>query len=294
MNKLQSPVVWTGGKARIATKIVNAFPDNSSYDVFADVFTGSSSILFAMSPCGHLEVINDRNARLINFWMAVREEAERLQWKLETLPYSSALFKRYKDSLDRNEEMEMVEAAARWYYVNRGTIAGHIDSDKGWSYTGPQSKILYGVPSDATGYQNAVALLSIISARLSKVQIHDWEYAKVIEKYQSPRTLFYIDSPYIGSENYYEVDGTPPFTMDDHRKLASLLNKTPAKVALSHYDHPLLDELYPAENWRRVSWQTNKESSRMNKKLQTAQEVLLMNYEPARASLWDSFEEATA
>jgi DNA adenine methylase len=284
---MQSPIKWTGGKARIAKKIISAFPSPASYDVFCEVFAGSASILFAKQPSKHLEVINDRNARLINFWMAVREDAEYLQWKLRTLPYSETLFKRYKESLDNNEQLEMVEAAARWYYVNRGTIAGHIDSSKGWSYTGPQSKINYSVPSDAVGYQNAIEVLNLISQRLGRVQIHDWSYERVIEKYQSPRTLLYLDPPYLDTENYYAVDGTPPFTLDDHRCLAALLNQTPAKVALSYYEHPLLDELYPPSQWRRLTWQTNKESSRMNKSLQSVHEVLLMNYEQP-VSLWDA------
>lgn len=126
--------------------------------------------------------------------------------------------------------------------------------------------------------------------RLRHVQIYDWGYAKVIEKYQSPRTLLYLDPPYVGSETYYAVDDTPPFTMDDHLKLAALLNKTPAKVALSYYDDPLLEELYPSSRWRRLAWQTTKELSRMNKKLQVAHEVLLMNYDPSCSGLWDSAE----
>lgn len=287
MQQLRSSINWTGSKARSAQRILEAFPASNSYKVFAEVFCGSASILFAKPRGSHLEVINDKNARLINFWMAVREEVEYLQWKLKTLPYSESLFKQFKTSLDEKTPMEAIEEAARWYYVNRGTISGHIDSSKGWSYTAPQSKIAYGVPSDAVGYQNAVALLPLLSSRLAEVQIHDWDYTRLIEKYETPLTLFFIDPPYIGSENYYAVDDTPPFTSDDHVMLAELLNKTPAKVVLSYYEHPWLDELYPAEKWRRVTWQHHKESSRMNKTLQVAREVLLCNYPEPVASLWD-------
>lgn len=286
--KLRSPVSWIGGKARIAKQIIAAFPHDSAYDVFCDVFCGSCSVLFAKQPSRHLEVINDRNGRLVNFWLAVREQAEYLQWKLQSLPYSEYLFKHYKESLESDETLDRLEEAARWFYINRGTIAGHIDSDKGWSYTAPQSKIRYSVPSDAVGYQNAVELFPLIAARLSRVQIHDWDFEKAILKYQSPRTLFYIDEPYRGTEHYYQVDGTPAFIREDHKRLARLLNETKALVAVSHYDIPELEEDYPSKNWRRVYWNTHKESSRMNKTLQVEREVLLMNYpENVQTSLWN-------
>jgi DNA adenine methylase len=284
---MHSPVCWLGGKSRIASQIIEAFPLASSYDVFCEPFVGSASILFAKPRGNHLEVINDLNSRLITFWMAVRDDVERLQWKLQTLPYSEALFKQYRQNLNNHEILEMVEEAAQWYYINRCTIAGHINSQKGFSYTAPKGKIKYAVPSEAVSYHNAVALLSVITGRLREVQIHAWDFEKIIKKYQTSRTLFYVDSPYIGSEPYYEVDGTPLFTQDDHVRLAELLNKISAQVAISHYDHSWLHELYPASKWRKLIWQTNKESSRMNRELQVTQEVLLCNYPAIDPGLWE-------
>lgn len=37
-------------------------------------------------------------------------------------------------------------------------------------------------------------------------------------------------------------------------KHAAALNATPALVALSYYEHPLLDDLYPKSRWRRMTW----------------------------------------
>lgn len=291
MQTLRSPINYLGGKARLAQRIIAAFPPASAYKVFCEPFAGSCSILFAKPRTNHLEVIGDANKRLINFWMAVRDDAEYLQWKLKTLPYSETVFQMYKESLDNGDPMAMVEEAARWYYVNRCTIMGHIDSSKGMDYTATRSKVRYDVPSAAVSYQNAVSLLSIISTRLSGVQIHPWDFEKVITTYQAEKTMFYIDSPYIGSEGYYTVDNTPAFTLDDHRRLAKLLNETPAQVAISHYEHPLLDELYPASKWRRIVWAAKKELSRLNDRLDTTREVLLCNYAAGDRGLWDVEEE---
>ncbi len=72
---------------------------------------------------------------------------------------------------------------------------------------------------------------------------------------------------------------------------ATLLNDTSALVALSYYPHPLLDGLYPASKWRRVTWETVKHSQRGSEMRERATEMLLCNY-PAPgvtitpASLW--------
>lgn len=284
----RSPINWLGGKSRLAQRILEAFPPASHYDVFAEVFCGSCAITLNKPRSHHLEAINDLNSNLMNFWMQVREEVEHLQWKLETLPYAETLFRIYKRSLDTNEPLDPVERAARWYYVKRCTIGAHIDSDKGWHYTAPRAKINYDVPSEGISYQNAVSTLAHITSRLQSVQIHTWDFARMIEKYQSPRTLFYVDPPYIGSEQYYEVDDTPPFTPEDHQRLAALLNTTSAQVVLSYYDCPELDEYYPYAKWRRLTWKTHKESSRMNASLQTGHEVLLMNYPAESTTLWNT------
>jgi DNA adenine methylase len=115
--------------------------------------------------------------------------------------------------------------------------------------------------------------------------IDNRDFAAVFRVYDKPRTLIYADPPYIGSEHYYNQ----PFTMDDHERLATLLNNSSAYVALSYYPHPVLDELYPDSKWRRVIWQTPKHAQRTNEK-DYATELLLLNYPPS-AALWD-MEEA--
>lgn len=283
--QLHSPLHWIGGKARSAQRIVEAFPHPSTYDVYGDVFCGACHVIFAKPPSTHLEAINDLNKRLVNFWMQVRDEAEHLQWKLKTLPYAECLFEVYRQEIETGDE---IEQAARWYYVNRSTIMGHNDSGKGWMYAGAHVKSTYDVPSKALSYHNAVETLTALTERLGNVQIHAWDFARMIEKYQSPRTLFYCDPPYHGAERYYAVDNTPPFTADDHKRLATLLNATPAMVALSYYDSPELDMLYPLSKWRRIAWTIFKDTSRMNKELQIGHEVLLCNYAvPAQQLTWE-------
>jgi DNA adenine methylase len=96
-----------------------------------------------------------------------------------------------------------------------------------------------------------VEMLPTIADRLLRVQIENRPAIEVIELYDSPNTLFYCDPPYV-----HETRGDNKaygYEMDDnaHRKLAKCLNSVAGKVAVSGYDCPLMDELFPANKWRK-------------------------------------------
>ncbi|AKQ71750.1 MULTISPECIES: DNA adenine methylase [Bacillus] len=80
------------------------------------------------------------------------------------------------------------------------------------------------------------------------VMIECQDFRTIIEKYDSPDTLFYVDPPYVGREQFYAGE----FTEQDHRDLARLLIQAKGKVVLSYYDDPLILELYP--NWERETF----------------------------------------
>ena len=144
----------------------------------------------------------------------------------------------------------------------------------------------------AVAYHTALDILEALQHRLRYVLIDCRDFAEVLRSYESQRTLFYVDPPYIEKEDYYQREDGTVFSLFDHKRLAVLLNETPALVALSYYPHPLLDELYPTHKWRRVTWKTVKHSQRSSETRERATELLLCNYpEPiVSSSLWSEVE----
>ncbi len=214
----------------------------------------------------HAEVYNDNNNDLVNFWLCMRDHAEAMQARLASLPYARSLFYSYQHSLYDGMPLENIERAVRWFYVVRCSFLPVMrKSPQGWS-TGPGKK--------AAAYASALRLFTLITERLRLVEIDNRDFAWVIARHQSPRTLLYVDPPYLEVKDYYQSG----FALADHKRLASVLNATPAYVALSYYQHPLLDELYPASRWRRIVWRVPKHSQRTRSVHDRAQEMLLMNY----------------
>lgn len=280
---VRSPLPWIGGKFYSRERILAAFPHHSTYKTYCDVFGGAAHILLAKPPYQHLEVYNDYNRDLVNFWMCCRNHPQELQQSIDSLPYARSLYDDWQTSLFDNTPMTDMERATRWFYVLLSSVGGIIRKSKGnWGYQVQRTGFGDAQPDKM---HRCIERFAELADRFQAVQIECQDFATIITRYERPTTLFYCDPPYIEAEFYYQ--GVPAFTMADHERLAELLNKTPAKVALSYYPHAALDILYPSSKWRRLSWQTYKHAEKTRKTRQTATELLLMNYDAA-CGLWES------
>lgn len=279
MNQNRSPLPWIGGKHYSARHIIAQFPLPMQYDSYIELFGGAAHVLMQKKPYKHIECYNDLNGNLVNFWLQARDNLELLEDRCRTLPYSRDLYYAYHKSLWDGSELQDLERAVRWFYVLRSSFSAHDrNTPSGWS-AGTKGT----TNCSAQAYHSAVDLFGQVSRRFRNVMIDNRDFEKVFRQYEKPRALYYIDPPYVDTEHYY----SQAFTMDDHQRLASLLNSTSAHIALSYYPHPILDELYPASSWRRVSWQTPKHAQRTKDTHDYGTELLLLNYPPTARTLWD-------
>jgi DNA adenine methylase len=292
----RSPLKYVGGKAASASRIVAAFPASTRYDTYSEPCGGAAHVLFAKPNYGHREIYNDLNNDLVNFWLQVQDHAEALAARLQALPYSRSLYYSFHERLFNGSTIDPLERAALYFYVLRGTATGWIrETPGGWNNTA----------SNAAAYYSLLDTFRLVKQRLThprRVIIDNRDVERVLEEYDSPTTLHYVDPPYIGAEYYYQAgyrkQVKKPF---DHARLAAQLNDVQGFVALSYYPHPDLDRWYSPDRWHRLTWQQSKPSSvpALGEEVgvvQTATEMLLCNYEApiARLSLWTEEGEASA
>jgi DNA adenine methylase len=282
---VRSPLKWIGGKFAAAPRIVAAFPTCTTYETYLEPCGGAAHVLMYKPQWGHREIYNDLNDDLCNFWLQAQNNTNALATRLQGLPYCRALYYNYHTRLFDGSEIEPLERAAMWFYVLRSTGTGWIrESPGGWNNS----------VSNAAAYRSVLELFEQVQERLThpRVVIDNRDVERAIEEYDAPTTLHYVDPPYIGAEYYYQAGirkkVKKPF---DHRRLAELLNAVQGYVALSYYPHPDLDDWYPLDRWRRMTWQQPKSSSLAADEIQMATEMLLCNYStPASAimpmSLW--------
>lgn len=258
---IRSPLIYFGGKSRLAKKLIDLFPEHKTY---AEPFAGAGHVLIQKKPSA-VEVYNDISSNAVNFFLVVRENPTRFYEAVESLPYSRELYEQWRDEPLPDDSFER---AVRWFYINRSGMCG--------SYKGKTSIWRHGVTNNtASSYRTACDLIEPLSNRMRKVKIECKDFREIITKYDSIKTFFYVDPPYIGREFRYEGG----FTQKDHIDLAELLNNIKGKAMVSYYDDPLLSQLYARWNRLEIDSYNYSRMVKQGESKTNATELVLMNYD---------------
>ena len=133
-----------------------------------------------------------------------------------------------------------------------------------------------GMSGVVSRWLGGVEALPEIAERLLRVQIENRPALDVIKLYDSSRTLYYCDPPYLhetrGDTKAYGYE----MTNRQHRELAEVLNSVAGMVAISNYQCDLMDTLYPAPKWVKTTGIERTIHSTKDKR----SEALWTNYDP--------------
>jgi DNA adenine methylase len=199
--------------------------------IYVEVFGGSGKVLLNKKP-SEIEVWNDFDRKIANLFHVVAFKFEEFYEKTRFLVYSRELYKTYLKELKGTGMIELgdVDMAVKMYYVLSGTFGG---GGSGFKYSG---FAFSRRENEARRYWNRLEKLEQIRERLAGVLIECDDFEKVIRRWDSEETLFYLDPPYFGVETYYEG-----FSVEDHKRLLSLLKEIKGKWLLSGYANELYD-----------------------------------------------------
>lgn len=260
---------YYGGKQRHLADILPLLPACEHY---CEPFAGSAAVLLNRQP-SPIETLNDLNSDITNFFRILRDTPERLITALTFTPYARSEF--YEAWEPHHDPVEQ----ARRFFI-RATMdiskAG-AKKDRSWS---SNSKYCPGKHSYTVfNYVKKIKNLPDLVTRLRMVQIENRPAIEIIQKYDRPGTLFYCYPPYLPSTRTSANDYAHDMSLEDHYDLATALNNCKSKVALSGYDNPVMDELFPADKWQKTGFKRrrvpmSKSGNRRNV------EVLWTNYDP--------------
>lgn len=239
---------YHGGKWVLGPWVVEHLP--SDHECYVEPFGGAASVLIRKPP-SPIEVYNDLDGEVVNFFRVLRERTAELIRAVELTPYA----REEQREAYEVEGCDDLERARRFFVLawqSRGASRGNWRS--GWRYM--RSRTLRGqTPVD--DWSNFERLYAI-AERLRDVCFENDTALDVIRRFDGPRTLFYCDPPYVHStrslrwsENAYRHE----MSDDDHRELATVLHEIQGIAVVSGYRSELYDELY--EGWRRVDRTTN-------------------------------------
>lgn len=233
---MNSFIAWIGGKKLLRKSIIELFPDEKDIDRYIEVFGGAGWVMFGKPPGNHLEVFNDINSNLINMYRCIKYHCAELQRELEWLIVSREQFFNYKSQIE-SSGLTDIQRAARYLYI----IKASFGSDRKTFGTNKKNLI------------NTIDYLDDIRDRLKDVVIENMDFHRLIKVYDRPKALFYLDPPYLGTEKYYDNG----FSLDDHKRLCSLLHELHGKFILSYNDDDYIREMYSDFSIQSISRNNN-------------------------------------
>ena len=269
--RIYRPAVrYHGGKFRLAPWIIRHFPDHVTY---VEPFGGGASVMLRKEQSTN-EIYNDLDGEVVNFFQVLRSDPDELIRLLSLTAYSRAeLDLAFQPCLDPLER-------ARRFYVRAWQARGKSTAQwrSGWRFQKNNKRSRNPVQD-----WNRLDHLWSIVARLKDVFIENSDALECIQRYDAPKTLFYIDPPYplntVGlrwSHKAYAHD----FCDEQHVELAQILQGIQGMALVSGYRCSLLDGLY-------AGWTADSVMSRTDNAQQPRREYLWVspNCEAKRSQL---------
>ncbi len=275
---------WYGGKYSHLNWLLPLLPQTTHY---CEPFGGSAAVLVNREP-SLVETYNDVDGQVVNFFRVLRDQKEALIEAIGLTPFSREEFR--LAIAEQDETLSDLERARRFFVRARQVRTGlaQTASEGRWANCTLTSRA--GMAGAVSRWLGSVEGLSEIAQRLLRVQIENDSALNVIQRYDTPHTLFYCDPPY-PHESRADVNAYAyEMTDDEHRELSAVLHRVQGKVALSGYHCRLMDELYG--DWTWIAAPTKKAHSTNTGAVNAKQdrtEILWVNYglpiQPPRTAL---------
>ena len=255
---MKTPITYWGGKQNLASLITSIIPPHTTY---CEPFLGGGAVFFRKEP-STVEIINDLNALVVNFYEQSKTNFDELQSLIQATLHSR---RRWRDALVMYENPHLftpVQRAWAFYVVTNQGYSGKIGT---WGFG-------TSTPSCEKRLHNRREMFTDeIRQRLERVQIECNDALYLLRLRDTSETFFYIDPPYFNS-NMGHYGG---YTEGDFEQLLQHCSALQGKFLLSSYPSDVLDKYVQANGWHQIQicQQTSASPSRKKKT-----EVLTSNY----------------
>ena len=251
------PLSYIGGKNRLARKIISLFSEHTTY---VEPFAGGAQVFFHKDP-SKVEVLNDLDGEIVNFFRVCQWHHDELIRYLHFCLTSRKLHDLFKKT--NPESLTDVQRAGRFFYLQKNCFGGLV----------LKQNYHYGI-AHRPNYnpQRIPEIIEKTHRRLMGVQIESQPYEKILQIYDRPTTLFYLDPPYWGRKLYNHN-----FSEEDFKELEKRLHSVKGKFILSLNDLPEVRQTFKSFRIEPVSIAY---TAQLNPSKRYG-ELLIMNFSPA-------------
>jgi DNA adenine methylase len=258
---MRTPISYYGGKQTLSAIILGLIPEHR---IYCEPFLGGAAVFFAKKP-SKVEIINDTNCELINFYEVLKHEFTSLEKEIAISLHSRKKHHQAQVIYANPEMFDRVKRAWAVWMLANSSYGCKLDGGFGYDRIGGNSKKLSNKRETFT---------EDYAIRLQQTQIECCDALRVIRSRDMPDAFFYIDPPYVGSDQGH-YDG---YTQEDFDSLLKLLETIKGKFLLSSFKNDSLNEFTKRNGWHSAALKMM--SSMTNRAVQPRDkvEVLTANY----------------
>ena len=259
---MKPPLTYFGGKQKLSKRIL---PLIAKHNLYCEPFFGGGAIYFTKSP-SEIEVINDTNGDLINFYHVVKNHFRELQREVKATLHAREYHQAAKIVLGFPRLFNNIKRAwAIWVLANE-SYSSRLDSE--WGYDRKKNTSAKRLHYKREDFSNEYA------KRMEKTEIENDDALRVIETRDSKQSFFYCDPPYFNAgRGHYNQ-----YSEEDFENLLKLLSIIKGKFLLSSYPSELLDKYIRKNKWQTKRIDMSLDISAKYKAAKRKTEVLTANY----------------
>lgn len=262
----KTPITCYGGKGNMLKEIAAIEP---AHLIYVEPYCGGAAWYWHKQP-SQIEVINDRNDFLINFYRVLKTRFDELKLEVECSLSSRSIHRKATWIWKNPAAYDEVKLAWACWYLFNCSFSAKLGG--GWKYDSVVNK-------DCNVLINKKEAFTYdLVRRIELTQIESNDAIKVILSRDSPNTWFYIDPPYIDSDQGHYKG----FTHQNFITLLDVCAGLKGKFTLSCFPSDILTDFAGRFGWivktfDKCNYATrNHNASSTTKSRKT--ECLVMNY----------------
>lgn len=230
---MKTPISYYGGKQKLLPNILPLIPEHTLY---AEPFCGGAAIFFGKEP-SEVEVLNDTNSELINFYRVAQNRFVELDQMVRVTLHSRRLHKDAQVVYEHPHLFDEVKRAWAVWVLSTQSFAAMLDGSFG--YDKKKDTTTKKITNKRDAFSENIAV------RLQHVNVECSDALYVIKSRDTSESFFYVDPPYFNSDcGHY--DG---YTIQDFEMLLQVLASIKGKFLLSSYPSDVLTKFTKSNGW---------------------------------------------
>jgi len=229
---LKTPISYYGGKQSMLKHILPLIPEHR---VYCEPFFGGGAVFWGKRP-SEVEIINDYNGNVITFYRELKTNFTELKLMVDATPFSRDV---YKNAMTIYNCPYLFSSVHRAWAFWVGTVQGFSNKIGSWRSSSITSK------ESNMCFNKRESFDVNLSRRLDLTQIEHMDAVELIKRCDCPEAFFYIDPPYVNS-NQGHYGG---YTQENFNTLLDVLSTLKGKFLLSSYPNDTLQEYRDRHEW---------------------------------------------